>query len=99
MLDIISTAKGWSIEYTLFCTYRQIACLWERYWDKQVWDFKQQARLNPFYKEKPQSELEKSLGGNQKYVEGTQDFDLSGDDAEATLHQLGIPVKHRKPTK
>lgn len=83
----------------MFLTYRQVACLWERYWDRKVWEFKQAARLNPFFSEKPESgqHRPKEKDGNQ--YKSADKVDLTGDDAMDIAAQYGIKIKHRPRTQ
>lgn len=73
-------------------TYRQVACLFERYWDRRVWDLEVQAAMNPFAGEKkdgPEDSMEEIF--NQPAI------NITDPGGEAFLaNELGIKVKRRK---
>jgi hypothetical protein len=48
-VDLITTDKGWSIEYVLELTWRQVYALVERYWHRRSLEMALAARMNPFY--------------------------------------------------
>jgi hypothetical protein len=48
MVDCLTSDKGWTLEYVLALTYRQFACLWERYIHRKEWDIDLAIKLNPF---------------------------------------------------
>ena len=41
------TLRGWSLEYALALTYRQVGCLWERYWKRKTWEIEVSIKTNP----------------------------------------------------
>jgi hypothetical protein len=78
LIDLISTDKGWSIEYCQRLTYRQVWFFIERYWDRKALEVAQAVHLNPF------------TSGKEK---GKADIDATGDGGLAQLRAMGIPVK------
>lgn len=71
-------------------TYRQVACLYERYWDRQVWDLEVQAAMNPFGGEKkpgPEDSMEEIF--NQPAI------DITAPGSDAFLSEMGIKVRRR----
>jgi hypothetical protein len=74
-------------------TYRQVACLMERYWDRYEWTLEVEAMMNP-------------LGGGEDEDEGDSDslvqvfkqpaIDATSDSGLAYLEsEMNIPVKRR----
>jgi len=65
-------------------TYRQIECLWERYWDRKLWDIEVQAAMNPFG---GSDEDETNPDGSSVAIDATTDEGL------AQLQSMGLPIK------
>lgn len=38
IIDQLTADKGWSLEYTLCLTWRQTEALYERYWDRKIFE-------------------------------------------------------------
>ena len=70
-------------------TYRQIACLWERYWERKVWDIEVGVITNPMTSFKKEGE---SADGEESFSP-SDTIDATTDDGIAQLEGMGLPVK------
>lgn len=92
---LMSDLGNLSIEDALKLTFRQVACLWERYLNKQQWNIKMQIDLNPFLtRSKKGRGRTSSSEGSSGTVTTT---DATTAEGIAELQAKGIPIKIRKP--
>lgn len=68
------------MEYAMQLTYRQISCLWERYWTRKAWDIEVSMLSNP-------------LSGGSKDEDGDT-IDASTDEGLEQLKGSGFPIKY-----
>lgn len=64
-------------------TFRQIGCLWERYWDRVMWNLKQQAKLNGLG----------LVGESSTESDNASKIDATTDDGLMEMKSRGLPVK------
>jgi len=64
-------------------TYRQIACLWERYWERKVWNIEVGILTNPM------ASMEGEEGGDS----AEPGIDATTDEGISKLESLGLPIK------
>jgi hypothetical protein len=67
-------------------TYRQTACLWERYWERKVWDIEVGVITNPMTSFKKEGES----SAPSDAIDSTTESGVS------QLISMGIPVKVTK---
>ena len=90
---MMSDLGNLTIEDAMRLTFRQVACLWERYLHKQQWNLKMQIDLNPFLTRKKKGSQDPSSRETEGTVTG---IDATSDDGIAQMIASGLPVKIRK---
>lgn len=72
-------------------TYRQVACLWERYWDRHIWGLEVQTAMNPLVEKKDEASYD-----SLEEIFNQPAIDITAPGSEHYLEQeLGIKVKRR----
>jgi hypothetical protein len=67
------------MEYVLGLTWRQIDCLWERYWERKMWELEINILTNPMAGDGGESDV--------------PTIDATTDEGLSALVGMGIPVK------
>lgn len=88
MVDQISADKGWTLDYILSLTYRQVAMIYERLWDRKSWEIELSIASNPFCGSDDESD---TSADGFNLLDGTTDEGL-----QDIASQLNIPIKTRK---
>ena len=91
---LMSDLGNLTIEDAMRLTFRQVACLWERYLHKQQWNLKMQIDLNPFLTRKKKGGKGESTTDTGGKVTG---IDATSDEGIAQMIASGLPIKMRKP--
>jgi hypothetical protein len=81
MVECLSE-RGWTIEYIESLTYRCVACLWERYWDRERYKIELAVKMNPF-----------GGGSGKKDDPNTTYIDATTDEGWDKLVSDNFPVK------
>lgn len=91
MVDCITGDKGWTLEYVLALSFRQVATIWERYWDRTMWKLAQQAKMSGL------GLLGGGSGSGDSGLTGSPDsekfIDATSDDGIMEMQARGLPIK------
>lgn len=93
LYSLMSDLGNLTIEDAMRLTFRQVACLWERYLHKQRWQLKMQIDLNPFLTRNKKGVRGESTSDNGGTTTG---IDATSDDGIAQMMAKGLPIKIRK---
>ena len=95
MVDCITGDKGWTLEYVLALSFRQIATIWERYWDRTMWKLAQQAKMSGLGLLGGGTSSNTSSGesGLTDSSDSAKFIDATSDDGIMEMQARGLPIK------